>query len=201
MNETNFLEIYSSAFLIRNDNLDLPSGFYQTEAAETVYEILFKNGCDYSDLNECPEELDKLLTRGIYNAIQDYVFEVRDLATKLFRYYRVKPPEEKWAAVQADLNSIIKLDIDYLWPLSLNFQKELFDFYLEKYYQVYSLQIIELTLFIALHVVFYVFIFIKYLYRQDNRKKLIRSMILLLPYEVFRFTDRASDSLSDLTTS
>lgn len=201
MNETEYVDLYSSAFILGNYKLDLPSEYYYTDAAETGYNILFQNGCDFSDLSQCSEEFNKLITRGIYDTIQDYIFEIRHLATVLFNSYRVNSPEEKWTALHTELNNLIKLDIDYLWPLSLKIQEEFYDFYLDKYAEVYNLQIIELTLFIALNVVFYIFIFIKYLNRQDNRKKLIRSMILLLPYEVFRFTDRATDTISDITTA
>ena len=195
LNNTQYLQIYFRMLMDGNSTLGVNfNKMYALQISEFIDEFIPSSCPSYID--DC-SYYGNIVSKGYFYSLHTSIFDSQYLAYTLY-YNRNLSVPERVSLVQDDLLKLLKLQYHYINITSHQVKQSIIS-YFSNFVKTYNYaQELVLIFYYLFSVGYMIFIFRRTLKHHERKKKMTRSMLLLLPYRVVEFSKHIQRALKNM---
>ncbi|CAG9320952.1 unnamed protein product [Blepharisma stoltei] len=195
MNETDYLRNYIEVLLVGNDSMKIPYRDIYSLSRSDFYNDLFVDNCESLIGGIDCTPLKDILDSGYRESIMTFIFDSEFIIKKTYGNLLNFTVEDRWDDLGKDLLRALELEYKYLWLMGKGVQNNVLDDYhaiLSRYFLIREYVLIS---FCLMTFFYFILSFRRALLKQERRKRLSRSMLLLLPEKIIVRSQEVQDYL------
>jgi len=192
---------YINLMRVGNDSMHVPYRFIDEEDMVGTYNEFFEEGCSSSSPSDCESYYYSIFTYGVYSVVSVYCQDIAFVINSIVNNYYESNFETRWAAFEADTERIIKLNQDYLSPSLEAIEEAVVNYFDNELAFFSNIRIAFLAVWIICNLLYFLLVMRKAVMWHEKKKKLVREMLLLLPFPVVRSSEKLQTALTNLNLS
>ena len=186
---------YMSLFRAGNSSLGVQyEDIYSTQVNE-FYASFFGQGCSGAG---CELFYSGLLTTGLYSAVAGFCWDIQDLGWRL-KNLQTASPKEKAAAYEKELALIVDAELQFLSAACREVEGVVIAYYKSVLSGFQTGRIVALVVFLTVGLLHYVFVFGRDVWETEKRKRLTRSMLIMLPFGVVKKAQSLQEAIQRMS--
>lgn len=186
---------YMSLFRAGNSSLGVHYDSIYTTQISHFYPSFFGQACS---LAGCEQFYSGLLREGLYSAVARFCGDIQDLGWRL-KNLRTASPKTKTAAFEQELALIVDAELKFLSSACREVEKVVLNYYKSVLSGFQTGRIVALAVFLAIGLLHYVFGLSRDVRETEKRKRLTRSMLIMLPFGVVRKAQSLQEAIQSLS--
>lgn len=194
-NDSNYLEIYTHMQLHGNTSLGVSHKSIYYLLTNHFLKDFFPSSCP-SYVNNC-SYYHSATSKGYVYLIRTSLIDSSYISNVLFDYSS-KSPKIRESLVQPGLNDLLKLQYSYINITSYEIEHYIIRYFTNMVRNYNSIQEIVLILYYIFCLSYMLFIFRRTLIYHERKKKMTRSMLLLLPHRIVEYSSQIQRALENM---
>mmetsp|Transcript_28347 Transcript_28347/g.50507 ORF Transcript_28347/g.50507 Transcript_28347/m.50507 type:complete len:1521 (+) Transcript_28347:395-4957(+) len=177
---------YMNLVRVGDDDKGIPYSYINDVGMMGTYDVLFKDGCVTKSPADCSTFFDGVMSEGIYIVVEAYCDDISFAANSIYNDFYDSEFDSRWKAHEDLAIRIVKLNREYLSPALEAIERAVINFFLDELDFFEKIRVVFLALWIIFNLFYYVFIMRRAVLWHEKKKKLVREMLLLLPFPVIK---------------
>ena len=195
VNNTNYLKIYMSMLMIGNQTAGI--------TYDKVWTLQVNQFLSYFIPSTCPNYIHDcsfyggVVAKGYLYSVQTSIIDTMDIANEIYNNKNSSIPD-RIAAVSDRLLPLLVLQYHYINITSYNIENMIIGYFASNVTYYNFIQEIVLIIYYAFCVSYMIFIFRRTLKHHEKKKKMARSMLLLIPFRVVKYSKHIQKVLENM---